>query len=56
MFTKPKQTKYKKIKKGKLLKFKFKSNKLIFGTFGLKAVESGCINAKQIEAARRAIT
>lgn len=52
----PKQTKYKKYHKGKLSKFEYKSNNLIFGEVGLKAIESGTINFKQIEAARQAIT
>jgi large subunit ribosomal protein L16 len=52
----PKKIKYKKTKKGKLVKFEFKSNKLKFGTVGLKAAESGIINSRQIEAARQAIT
>lgn len=51
----PKKFKYKKIKKGKLLKFNNKPNKLNFGTIGLKSVNSGYISAKQIEAARQAI-
>jgi len=55
MLNKPKQTKYKKTKKGKLVKLEFKSNKLAFGTIGLKAAEAGIINSKQIEAARQAI-
>ncbi len=55
MFIGPKQIKYKKTKKGKLLKYEFKKTDLKFGTIGLKAVESGLINARQIEAARRAI-
>lgn len=55
MFNGPKQTKYKKTRKGKLNKLEFKSNNLKFGTVGLKAVESGFINARQIEAARKAI-
>jgi large subunit ribosomal protein L16 len=55
MFTGPKQIKYKKTKKGKLSQFEFKSNDLKFGIVGLKAVESGIINARQIEAARQAI-
>ena len=55
MFTGPKQTKYKKTRKGKLLKYEFKTNNLKFGTIGLKAIESGMLNAKQIEAARQAI-
>ena len=55
MFIGPKQIKYKKIKKGKLKKYEFKANDLKFGTVGLKAVESGFLNGKQIEAARQAI-
>jgi large subunit ribosomal protein L16 len=55
MFTGPKQIKYKKTRKGKLSKYEFKTNTLKFGTIGLKAIESGMVNAKQIEAARQAI-
>ena len=55
MFNPPHKTKFKKTKKGKLSKFEFKANKLKFGTLGLKAIESGLISAKQIEAARQAI-
>lgn len=56
MFNKSKQLKYPKIKKGKLKKLNFRSNDLRFGTVGLKAVESGILNFKQIEAARQAIS
>lgn len=55
MFTGPKQTKYKKTRKGRLKKFEYKSNKLTFGTIGLKAAESGIITTRQIEASRKAI-
>ena len=55
MFTGPKRTKFKKTKKGKLSQYEFKSNNLQFGTVGLKAVESGTLNVRQIEAARQAI-
>lgn len=55
MFLQPKSSNYKKFKKSKLLKFEFKSNKLKFGVVGLKAVESGLITSRQIEAARQAI-
>ena len=55
MFLQPKSVKYKKFRKSKLSKFEFKSNKLKFGTIGLKSVESGIITARQIEAARQAI-
>ena len=56
MFLQPKRSKYKKIKKGKLSKFEYKSNSLKFGTIGLKAAESGIITARHIESARQAIT
>jgi len=56
MFLQPKKTKYKKYRKGRLPKLEHRSNKLKFGTLGLKALESGCISARQIEAARQAIT
>jgi large subunit ribosomal protein L16 len=55
MYNRPRQVKYQKTKKGKLVKLEFKANKLIFGDIGLKAAESGIINAKQIESARQAI-
>ena len=55
MLNGPRKIKYKKTKKGKLVKLEFKSNNLKFGTIGLKAAESGIINSRQIEAARQAI-
>ena len=54
MLLQPKKIKYKKIKKRRLRKFNYK-NDLNFGTVGLKALESGLISARQIEAARQAI-
>lgn len=54
MLLQPKKVKYNKIKKGRLNKFSYKNN-LNFGTIGLKALESGLISARQIEAARQAI-
>jgi len=56
MLLQPKKSKYKKIQKKRLPKLEFKSNKLVFGSIGLKAAESGTISAKQIESARQAIT
>jgi len=56
MLLQPKRTKFKKYRKGVLPKLEYRSNKLQFGIFGLKALESGCISAKQIESARQAIT
>lgn len=51
----PKKTKHKKLQKGNLLKLNFRSTKLKFGNIGLKAIKSGTISARQIEAARQAI-
>ena len=56
MFLQPKKIKYKKTKKGKLRKLEFKTNRLKFGTVGLKAVNSAVISARQIEASRQAIS
>nr|QYJ09268.1 ribosomal protein L16 [Pleurosigma sp. mgcode 4] len=56
MFLQPKKFKYKKVRKGKLSKLEFKSNKLNFGNVGLKATESGIIHARHIEASRQAIS
>jgi len=55
MFLQPKRSKYKKSRKGKLTKLNFKSNKLIFGSIGIKTLESGLISSRQIESARQAI-
>ena len=55
MFLQPKRSKFKKVRKGKLSYLNFKSNRLQFGTIGLKAAESGTISARQIESARQAI-
>jgi len=55
MWLQPKKTKYKKIQKGKLSKLNFRSNKLKFGSIGLKATNSGTLSSRQIEAARQAI-
>jgi large subunit ribosomal protein L16 len=56
MFLQPKRSKFKKIRKGTLPNLEYRSNKIKFGTIGLKAAESGTISARQIEAARQAIT
>lgn len=56
MFLQPKKIKYKKTKKGKLKNLEFRTNKLKFGTIGLKAVNSAIVSARQIEASRQAIS
>lgn len=52
----PKRTKYRKQHKGRNRGLAQNGNKVSFGEYGLKAVERGRINARQIEAARRAMT
>ena len=47
---------FKKTRKGQLKKLEFKANKILFGDIGLKAVESGVISSRQIEAARQAVS
>ena len=52
----PKRTKYRKQHKGRIKGIAQSGTDLNFGAFGLKAVEPERITARQIEAARRAIT
>lgn len=52
----PKRTKYRKQHKGRIHGASKGGTQLNFGAFGLKAVEPARITARQIEAARRAIT
>ncbi|MBI2778476.1 MAG: 50S ribosomal protein L16 [Gammaproteobacteria bacterium] len=52
----PKKTKYRKQHKGRNRGLATTGNKVSFGEFGLKAVGRGQITARQIEAARRAMT
>jgi large subunit ribosomal protein L16 len=52
----PKRTKFRKQQKGRNRGLSKKAHKVSFGEFGLKACGHGKITARQIEAARRAIT
>ena len=52
----PKRTKFRKQHKGRIKGNAKGGTMLNFGTYGLKAVEPERITARQIEAARRAIT
>ncbi len=52
----PKRTKYRKAHKGRIHGVAKGGTALNFGTFGLKAMEPERVTARQIEAARRAIT
>ena len=52
----PKKVKHRKIQKGRLRGKAHRGSKLSFGEFGLQALTSGFITARQIEAARVAMT
>ncbi len=52
----PKRTKYRKAHKGRIHGNAKGGTSLTFGQYGLKALQPDRVNARQIEAARRAIT
>jgi large subunit ribosomal protein L16 len=52
----PKKVKYRKSQKGRMKGIARRGCNLEFGEFGLQAMECGAISAKQIEAARIAMT
>ena len=52
----PKRTKYRKAHKGRIHGVSKGGTTLNFGAYGLKAMEPDRVTARQIEAARRAIT
>jgi large subunit ribosomal protein L16 len=52
----PKRTKFRKQQKGKNRGLAQAGNKVSFGEYGLKSLERGKLTARQIEAARRAMT
>ena len=52
----PKRTKFRKMHKGRIKGQAKGGSDLNFGTYGLKALEPERISARQIEAARRAMT
>jgi large subunit ribosomal protein L16 len=52
----PKRTKYRKQQKGRNRGKAYRGNSLAFGTYGLKALELGRINSRQIEAGRVALS
>lgn len=51
----PKRTKYRKQQKGRLRGLAYRGSDVSFGDYGLQALESGRVTARQIEAARMAI-
>ena len=52
----PKRIKHRKIQKGRLRGKAQRGQKIAFGEFGLQALQTGYITARQIEAARVAMT
>jgi large subunit ribosomal protein L16 len=52
----PKRTKFRKLHKGRNRGLAQRGSKVSFGEFGLKATERGRLTARQLEAARRAMT
>lgn len=52
----PKRTKFRKQQKGRNRGLATNGNKVSFGEYGLKTLERGKLTARQIEAARRAMT
>ncbi len=52
----PNRTKYRKQQKGRNRGLASRGNKVSFGEYGLKSVGRGRLTARQIEAARRAMT
>lgn len=51
----PKRVKYRKVHKGRIKGIESRGNYISFGKYGLQAVGSGRLTARQIESARRAI-
>ena len=52
----PARTKYRKQQKGRNTGIATRGNKVAFGEYGLKAVGRGRLTARQLEAARRALS
>lgn len=52
----PKKTKFRRQQKGRMKGNAQRGNKLAFGSFGIKSLESSWITGRQIEAARQAVT
>jgi large subunit ribosomal protein L16 len=52
----PKRTKYRKTQKGRIKGIATRGNNISFGAFAIKSLEQGFITARQLEAARIAVT
>lgn len=52
----PKKTKHRKMQKGRIKGLAQRGSQVTFGSFGIKTLDEGFITARQIEAARIAVT
>ena len=52
----PKRTKFRRYHRGSLQGISKKGNTIVFGDFGIQALEAGWITSRQIEAGRRVMT
>jgi large subunit ribosomal protein L16 len=52
----PKRVKHRKVHKGRMRGFAYRGSEVSFGDFGLQATTRGRVTARQIEAARIAMT
>jgi len=52
----PKRTKYRKMMRGRMTGKAQRGSTVVFGEFGLQALEPAWVSSRQIEAARRSIT
>ena len=52
----PKRVKHRKVQKGKNLGFAYRGSEVSFGDYGLQSLGRGFVSARQIEAARIAMT
>ena len=55
MLLQPKNTKFKKLHKGRIKGTFCKNTKPMFGTYGFKAIEPGRLTARQLEAVRKIV-
>lgn len=52
----PKKTKFRKSHRGRLIGIANSSNRLVYGTYGLQALEPTWLTSRQIEATRRTLS
>jgi large subunit ribosomal protein L16 len=52
----PKRTKFRKMQKGRIRGLAYRGSRVSYGSFAIKTMDEGFITARQIEAARIAIT